>query len=79
MPAKRTADASSPLDSWHALQKHIHGLDEAQLTDLIAGELAGKARRNMVMRMFMKLNKLRYRREREALEKKIKAKASKKR
>lgn len=73
--AKNTALKTSPLDSWHALQEHIHGMSENDLTNHIARELDGKCRRNMVMRMFMKLNKLRYRREREELEKKIKAKS----
>lgn len=76
--ARQRAAQTQPLESWHALQKHIHDLDEAQLSDLIAQELAGKCRRNMVMRMFMKLNKLRYRRERAELEKKIKGKAKSK-
>lgn len=68
-----------PLESWHRLQELIHGLNETQLADLIERELEGKARRNMVMRMFMKANKLRYRREREVYEKRIKAANAKKR
>lgn len=78
MPRKPATATVDPLESWHALQKVIHGLTEERLRELIEEELAGKARRNMVMRMFMKLNKLRYRREREALEKRIKAKSPKK-
>lgn len=77
MVRPRAAQAT-PLESWHALQKHIHQLPESELISLIQEELKGKARRNMCMRMFMKLNKLRYRREREALEKQIKAAAKKK-
>jgi len=76
--ARQLAAKTDPLESWHALQKHIHNLSETQLTDLIEDELKGKARRNLVMRMFMKQNKLRYRRERETLENRVKA-ASKKR
>ena len=71
---RQLAQKTTPLESWHALQKHIHDLTEKQLQALIDQELAGKCRRNMVMRMFMKLNKLRYRRERAELEKKIQAK-----
>jgi hypothetical protein len=73
MPQTPRTTQGDPLESWHALQKHIHGLSEKQLTGLIELELKGKARRNVVMRMFMKLNKLRYRREREALEQRVKA------
>ena len=72
---RHVAPKTDPLESWHALQAHIHGLDEVRLAALIEKELDGKARRNMVMRMFMKLNKLRYRREREVLEKRVKAAA----
>jgi hypothetical protein len=68
---KATA-AINPLESWHQLQKVIHDLSEGELGELIELELAQKARRNMVMRMFMKLNKLRYRREREILEQRVK-------
>lgn len=66
---RRTAQKTDPLESWHALQGVIHGLKEDDLTTLIEKEIQGKNRRNMVMRMHMKLNKLRYRRERQALEK----------
>jgi len=52
-----------PLESWHALQATIHNLNEEQLAKLIEKELAGKKRRNMVLRMHMKFNKLRYARE----------------
>jgi hypothetical protein len=57
------AAKTDPLESWHALQAEIHNLDEKQLAALIAKELAGKKRRNMVLRMHMKFNKLRYARE----------------
>lgn len=57
------ATNTDPLESWHALQATIHNLDEKQLAALIAKELAGKKRRNMVLRMHMKFNKLRYARE----------------
>jgi len=56
-----------PLESWHTLQDVIHGLKESELTQLIEKEIGGKNRRNMVMRMHMKFNKLRYRRERDEL------------
>ncbi len=58
-----------PLESWHALQAVIHTMSEKDLTETIEKEIAGKNRRNMVMRCHMKLNKLRYRRERSVLEK----------
>jgi len=70
--ARNTAQRIDPLESWHSLQACIHGLDEKKLSDLIEKEIAGKCRRNMVMRMHMKLNKLRYRRERDALIKRTK-------
>ena len=54
-----------PLESWQMLQTVIHDMDEPALEKAIANELKGKARMNMVMRMFMKKNKLRYRRERD--------------
>ena len=76
--SRQLATKTDPLESWHALQKHIHDLSEEQLRNLITKELGGKARRNLVMRMFMKLNKLRYRREREDLEKQVKAANKKK-
>ncbi len=69
MSGRRTAQKINPLESWHALQAVIHGLSEKDLEELIEKEIVGKNRRNMVMRCHMKLNKLRYRRERDALEK----------
>jgi hypothetical protein len=62
-----TASKIDPLESWHALQAVIHGLGEKDLEALIEKEISGKARRNMVMRCHMKLNKLRYARERKEL------------
>jgi hypothetical protein len=59
-----------PLESWHALQDQIHGLSEAELQKLIDRELEGSRRRNMVLRIHMKLNKLRYAREKAAYKKK---------
>lgn len=72
MAGRRTAQKIDPLESWHALQAVIHGLSEAELLDLIEKEIAGKNRRNMVLRMHMKQNKIRYRRERDLLEKRTK-------
>ena len=72
MPRGSGTAKIDPLESWHRLQEVIHDLKEADLLDLIEKELSGKARRNMVMRMFMKHNKLRYRRERAVFEKRIK-------
>lgn len=54
-----------PLESWHALQAVIHGMTEKDLEEQINKELEGKKRRNMVLRMHMKLNKLRYAREKK--------------
>lgn len=62
----------NPLDSWHTLQATIHSLTEKELDSLIEKELKGKGRYNMVMRMFMKKNKIRYSRERDALTKRCK-------
>lgn len=70
--ARRTAQKVDPLESWHHLQSVIHGLTEDEIQTLIEKEIEGKNRRNMVMRLHMKLNKLRYRRERDALEKRTK-------
>lgn len=72
MAKLRTAQRIDPLESWHALQAVIHGMTEAELREAIEKELSGKARRNMVMRMHMKLNKLRHQRERMDLVKKTK-------
>lgn len=55
-----------PLESWHALQTRIHDLNEKELQALIDRELKGQRRRNMVLRLHMKLNKLRYAREKKA-------------
>jgi len=65
-----TTKPVDPLESWHALQARIHDLNEKQLQDLIDKELAGQNRRNMVLRMHMKLNKLRYAREKAVYTKK---------
>ena len=62
MPVKKV----DPLESWHALQAVIHSLNEDELQIFIDKELAGKKRRNMVLRMHMKANKLRYAREKKA-------------
>lgn len=56
-----------PLDSWHALQARIHELDEKELEALMDRELKSKKRRNMVIRIHMKLNKVRYAREKAEL------------
>lgn len=66
--AKTTLN-EAPLESWHALQAAIHGLTEEQCNQLIERELATKKRRNMVMRLYMKMNKLRNKRERAVLTK----------
>ncbi len=70
--ARTRTNKVDPLESWHALQATIHAMTEKQLEKLIETEIAGKSRRNMVMRMHMKLNKLRYNRERAALIKRTK-------
>lgn len=57
----------APLESWHALQASIHGLTEGECQQLIDHELKSKKRRNMVMRLYMKMNKLRNKRERAEL------------
>jgi hypothetical protein len=58
-----------PLESWHVLQAEIHKLSEKECQDLIDLELSGKKRRNMVLRLYMKMNKLRNIRERAVLTK----------
>lgn len=65
--ADPTTTKLDPLESWQTLQIAIHDMDEKELETAIKAELKGKARMNMAMRMFMKKNKLRYRREREEL------------
>lgn len=70
--ARPTKTKQDPLESWHALQARIHGLNEQELEKLIEKEIEGKRRRNMVMRMHMKLNKLRYNREKSVLVKRTK-------
>jgi hypothetical protein len=59
-----------PLESWHALQAAIHDLSEDACNQLIDHELKTKKRRNMVMRLHMKMNKLRNIRERDVIKKK---------
>jgi len=59
----------APLESWHALQAAIHNLSEDDCNTLIAHEMGDKKRRNMVMRLHMKMNKLRNVRERALIKK----------
>lgn len=61
-----------PHESWHTLQAVIHGMTEPDLEKFIEDEIAEKNRRNMVMRAHMKLNKLRYAREKAVLVKRTK-------
>jgi hypothetical protein len=63
MGRSRATATIDPLESWHALQATIHTMTEDDLTQAIEKEIDGKARLNMVMRMYMKRSKLRRARE----------------
>lgn len=75
MPRMARTTKTDPLESWHTLQTHIHNLNEKELQALIERELQGLKRRALVLRLHMKLNKLRYRRERDEYTRKTKVRA----
>lgn len=54
----------APVESWHVLQSHIHDLSEDDCQRLIEHELANDKRQHIALRLYVKMNKLRDKRER---------------
>lgn len=62
---------SEPLSSWSALNSHLKAADEAECRRLMKRELKGERRRQFVMRIHSRLNKVRADRERVELEEQL--------
>lgn len=58
--------SSDVLHSWRSLDKHILKLNEDELWNILAVELAGQKRRLFIIRIFGRANKLRANRELKA-------------
>lgn len=61
------SQSQDPLDSWTELNDVLRSADEKTCQRLLAAELRGKARRQFVLRIYSRYNRVRAGRERVEL------------